>query len=51
MKLLATIHHVELERALRKKTSDLTARELTARALSHALVEEPVSFSKGWSSR
>jgi AraC-like DNA-binding protein len=46
MKLLATIHHVELDRASRKEISDLTARELTARAVSHALVEEPVSFSK-----
>jgi AraC-like DNA-binding protein len=46
-KLLATIYHVELDRACRKEISDLTARELTARALSHALVEEPVSLSKG----
>jgi len=45
-KLLATIYHVELDRALRKEISDLTARELTARALFHALAPEPASLAK-----
>jgi AraC-like DNA-binding protein/Flp pilus assembly protein TadD len=46
-KLMATIYHVELDRAWRKEMSDLTVRDLSARALSYALIQDPVSQYKG----
>jgi AraC-like DNA-binding protein/Flp pilus assembly protein TadD len=46
-KLLATIHHVETDRAWRRDVSDLTVRDLTARAMSLALVNDPVSQYQG----
>ena len=46
-KLLTTIYHVELDRAWRKEPSDLTARELTARALSLSPIGDPGSQYQG----
>jgi AraC-like DNA-binding protein/tetratricopeptide (TPR) repeat protein len=46
-KLLATIYHAELDRAWRKEPPDLTARQLTARALALSPVGDPVSQYQG----
>src|ERR1700722_6054163 len=46
-KLLAKVYHVELDRSWRKEPSDLTARELTARALALSPVSDPVSQYQG----
>jgi tetratricopeptide (TPR) repeat protein len=46
-KLLATIYHVEMDRAWRKESSDLTARDLTTRALSYSLIQDLGSAYQG----
>jgi adenylate cyclase len=43
-KLLTTIYHAELDRAWRKEPPDLTARQLTARAMSLGTINDPVSI-------